>query len=122
MKWIVENWYLIVAALAAVVAVGYGIYWFVKQPSATKIQNIKEWLKWAVTEAEKQLGSGTGQLKLRMVYNLAVEKFPWLLNVVTFETFSAWVDEALEWMRSQLLVNQNYKALVEGKEDANGVQ
>ena len=38
--------------------------------------NVKEWLLWAVTQAEQYLGSGTGALKLRYVYDLAVEAFP----------------------------------------------
>ena len=29
--------------------------------------NVKEWLLWAVTQAEQYLGSGTGALKLRYV-------------------------------------------------------
>lgn len=73
-----------------------------------KIKNIKEWLKWAVTEAEKELGGGTGQLKLRMVYDMAINQFPWLIQLIDFNTFSSWVDEALEWMKDQL---ENNKAI-----------
>lgn len=32
-------------------------------------EKIVEWLVYAVTEAEKQLGNGTGQLKLRLCYD-----------------------------------------------------
>lgn len=38
--------------------------------------NVKEWLLLAVTEAEKALGSGTGQLKLRQTYQMFVKTFP----------------------------------------------
>ena len=53
--------------------IGVGIYSFVKLDKAQKIVNVKEWLKWAVVEAEKALGGGTGQLKLRWVYDLAIK-------------------------------------------------
>lgn len=43
---------------------------------------------------------------------MAVEKFPWVGEFVTFETFSTWVDEALEWMNNQLESNENVKAYV----------
>lgn len=79
---------------------------FAKLSRKKKVENIKEWLKLAVVEAEKILGGGTGQLKLRYVYNQAVTQFPWIASLVSFETFSIWVDEALEWMEKQLEQNQ----------------
>ena len=79
---------------------------FAKLSRKKKVENIKEWLKLAVVEAEKTLGGGTGQLKLRYVYDQAVAQFPWIASLVPFETFSAWVDEALEWMEKQLEQNQ----------------
>jgi len=115
MQALVDNWYLLVAFGACVAAITVMVMKFVKQPTSTKVTNIKEWLKWAVTEAEKQLGSGTGQLKLRLVYDMAVKQFPWLIQVVTFETFSEWVDEALEWMRLQLSQNINAQNYVQGE-------
>ncbi len=92
---------LIILAILIIISV----YSFIKLDKAQKIANIKEWLKLAVVEAEKALGGGTGQLKLRYVYNLAVTQFPWIVTLVSFETFSGWVDEALEWMKQQLETN-----------------
>ena len=97
--------YVGIAILIALV--GLSGYRFAKLSKEQKIANVKEWLKWAVTEAEKKLGGGTGQLKLRYVYNLAVAKFPWLVSIVSFEMFSGWVDEALDWMKQQLESNQS---------------
>ena len=112
MNWLANNWYLVVAAIAVIAAIVFAIIKFFKLPTKEQIANIKEWLKWAVTEAEKALGSGTGQLKLRYVYNLAVEKFPWVAQFISFEMFSAWVDEALDWMKKQLEENKAIKKLV----------
>ena len=79
-----------------------------------KIANIKQWLKLAVIEAEKVLGGGTGQLKLRYVYDLAVKQFPWIVTLISFEIFSGWVDEALEWMKQQLEQNKAISWYVSG--------
>lgn len=117
MEMLVENWYLILAAIVVLAFAAYGVYHFVKLPANTRLRNVKEWLKWAVSEAEKELGSGTGQLKLRLVYNMAVEKFPWIISAVTFDKFSDWVDLALDWMRDQLEKNKDIKSVVTGESE-----
>lgn len=114
MEWLISNWYVIVGLLAVAFVCVFGCIEWVKLPSATQIENIKEWLKWAVTEAESALGSGTGQLKLRMVYDMATTKFPWLVKFVSFKTFSEWVDVALEWMKSQFENNPKITEYING--------
>jgi len=96
---------LIITAITLVIVFTGTIIGFIKLPNEKKIENLKEWLKWAVVIAEKELGSGTGQLKLREVYNMAVAQFPWIVGFITFEIFSQYVDEALEWMKQQLESN-----------------
>lgn len=107
-----NNWLTIILSIAALAVFVVKVVQFVRSPSDKQIENLKEWLKLAVTEAEAALGSGTGQLKLRDVYDMAVEKFPWVGEFITFETFSTWVDEALEWMNNQLESNDKVKAYV----------
>ena len=63
------------------------------------VKNAKEWLLLAVIEAEKQLGSDTGAIKLRVVYDQFLEKFPVLRMWVSFDLFSKMVDEALNKMQ-----------------------
>ena len=109
------NVQIIVALVIIAIALVCGIIWFVKLPKEKKIANIKEWLKFAVIEAEKELGSGTGQLKLRMVYDMAVKQFPFIVQLIPFDIFSGWVDEALDWMRGQLAENKAAKEYVESK-------
>ena len=109
---IMNNWLTIILSIAALAVFVVKVVQFVRSPSDKQIENLKEWLKLAVTEAEAALGSGTGQLKLRDEYDMAVEKFPWVGEFITFETFSTWVDEALEWMNNQLESNENVKAYV----------
>lgn len=97
---------IIVAIIIVIIALITGIIWFIKLPNSKKVANLKEWLKLAVVEAEKTLGNGTGQLKLRYVYDQAVKQFPWVVSLVSFETFSLWVDEALDWMEQELEQNK----------------
>ena len=114
MEFIIENWPLIVAALAVIAAVVVAVARFIGLPTEKQLAKVKEWLLWAVTEAEKDLGGGTGKLKLRQVYDLFVQRFPWLAKAVSFELFSSLVDEALDEMREMLDNNQAVKAFVEG--------
>lgn len=106
MKYIVENWFVIVGLIAVLAAGGYAVYVFVKMPSDKQLNKVREWLLYAVTKAEKELGSGTGQIKLRYVYDMFVARFAWLARVISFEAFSMMVDEALERMKKMLESNK----------------
>ncbi len=114
MKTLIENWYVIIALLAVCGLAGCTAYRFFKLPSASQILKVKEWLLWAVTNAEKELGGGTGKLKLRQVYDLFVQRFPAVAMAVSFDTFSQWVDDALTEMRKMLVENKAAAELVGG--------
>ena len=115
MKYIVENWFVIVGLIAVLAAGGYAIYVFVKMPSDKQLNKVREWLLYAVTKAEKELGGGTGQIKLRYVYDMFVARFEWLARVISFEAFSMMVDEALERMKKMLESNKAMQTLVSGE-------
>lgn len=102
----------IMAIIIIIIALIIGFIWFIKLPNNKKVANLKEWLKFAVVETEKLLGSGTGQFKLRYVYGLAIKQFPWIVSLIPFETFSLWVDEALEWMEQQLEQNEKIDSYI----------
>lgn len=113
MEWIIDNWFILLGLVAVLIIVGWLVYKFFGLPTKEQIAKIKEWLLWAVTEAELELGSGTGQLKLRYVYDLFVARFPLVARIVSFEMFAKWVDEALEEMKKLLAENEAVRALVE---------
>lgn len=115
MNWLIENWYLLVGGVALIVVAGFAVYRFVGLPTSAQVVKIKEWLKYAVTMAEKDLGGKTGQLKLRMVYDMFVSKFPSVAKLITFDTFASWVDDALEWMNKQLEANKAIETVVKGE-------
>lgn len=115
MKYIVENWFVIVALMAIAAAGGYTIYVFVKMPSDKQLNKVREWLLYAVTKAEKELGGGTGQIKLRYVYDMFVARFTWFAKAISFEMFSMMVDEALDKMKEMLESNKAMQTLVSGE-------
>lgn len=119
MEFIVDNWAVIVAALAILAVAIVAIVCFIGLPTSSQLKKVKEWLLWAVTEAEKELGGGTGQLKLRQVYDLFVTRFPWLAKLISFELFSTMVDEALDEMRHLLDTNTAVAAFVSGSTEQN---
>lgn len=79
-------------------------------------QKVRNWLVWAVGKAEQEFGSGTGQLKLRSVYNQFIARFPKLSTFITFKRFSALVDEALDIL-SDMLKNGKIANIIEKGEE-----
>lgn len=112
MEFIIDNWYVIFALVALVIAITYICIRYFNKPTEEQIKALKEWLLYAVTLAEKELGSGTGKLKLRQVYDLFLIRFPWLAKIISFDTFSKYVDEALEQMKGLLSTNVNVQTFV----------
>ena len=117
MEFIVNNWYMILAAMVLLVSAIYIVVKFFRQPSGEQVRKVKRWLLIAVIETEKQFGGGTGTVKLRKVYDLFVARWPWVAKVVPFELFSTWVDEALAEMRELLEKNLAVAAYVYGTEE-----
>lgn len=112
MDFIIENYAVIISLIALLIAVVITIKNFVELPTNKQITKVKEWLLYAVVLAEKQYGAGTGEIKLRYVYDLFVEKFSWLAKVVSFETFSKWVQDALKQMEALLQTNSAIETIV----------
>lgn len=115
MDFFIENWYLFVSVVSLLICIITYFVMFIKLPKEQQVKSFREWLKYAVSMAEKELGSGTGQLKLRQVYGMAIEKFPWITSFYSFDEFSKDVDDALEWMNKQLDENSSVKKLVKGE-------
>lgn len=108
-----ENIAVIIGICCVIGVIGFGIYQFIKLEKDKQLKIVKEWLLLAVVEAEKKLGGGTGQIKLRYVYDMFIEKFKFLALMITFEQFSVMVDMALDKMRLMLSSNEKLKDYVE---------
>lgn len=120
-NFILENWFIILALVAVGMVAGIAVYRFLKQPKAAQLIMVRRWLLWAVIEAEKDLGSGTGQLKLRRVYDWFLTRFPWMAKVIPFEMFDKMVVDALDEMRALLEENEAVAAYVSGELFLKGV-
>lgn len=107
-----ENICFILGAIGFIVLIGLGIYNFIKLSKAKRIQVVKSWLVLAVIEAEKQLGSGTGAIKIKYVYDKFISRFKILSMLISFEQFSQMVDEALEKMKFMLMSNEQLKEYI----------
>lgn len=105
MNWIINNWSLLVVIAAALGVVYFYVKKFAKLPTEEQIEKVKEWLLWAVLQAEAEFGGGTGQLKLHYVYDMFVQRFPAIAQAITFDMFSKLVDEVLIRMRKILETN-----------------
>ncbi len=101
----IEKISIFAASMALLGLVGTMVYRFIKTPNAKQIEAVKEWLLYWVLQAEANLGGGTGKIKLSMVYDAFVQRFPWLAKMVSFETFSLMVDDVLKKMRSMIQSN-----------------
>ena len=113
-EFLANNWSIIIAVIAILVVAGVAVYKFLQLPISVQIKKVKKCLLAWVISAEADLGGGTCKVKLSVVYGYFVIAFPILKNFVSFETFSRWVDEALDTMREMLKENPNLKQVVEG--------
>lgn len=76
--------------------------------------NIIEWLIDVCATMEKAFGGGTGFLKLRGAYNEFIGAFPILSKLISFESFSFMVDEALAELKKNLALNRKISDYIEG--------
>ncbi len=112
MKMILDNWYIILGLIAVLMVVVIYICRFFGLPTKDQKRKINKWLLQAIIEAEKQLGSKTGQLKLSMVYDMFIDRYPLTSRLMSFKAFSLLVDEALDEMKKLLETNDAVRNLV----------
>ena len=112
LKFIIENWYMIIAALAVCVFGGSFVANFLQKSTEEKLQSVKEWAIYACAIAQAHLGSGTGQLKLRQTYDMFIIRFPDLAKVISYETYKMTAELALTELKKMLATNPNVKDLI----------
>lgn len=117
MELFIQNSWIVIVLIAFVSVTAYAVYTFIKLPTGNQILQLEAWLLWAVAQAEKELGGGTGKLKLRYVYDMFLMKFPKLAIFITFEHFSQLVDEVLVDFREMLTNNASVANYVNKKEE-----
>ena len=99
MQYIIENWAMLLLVLAAAAA----LVWFAYKGNKSVVMRM---LYALVTEAEKNLGGGTGSLKLATVVEAIYPKLPGVIKLfISADTLEGWVEEALaaakvEWEKN----------------------
>ena len=110
----INNWLMTVGFLCLLALMAFYVLKFAGLPTKEQLEKVREWLLFAVIQAEKDLGGGTGQLKLRTVYDMFIQRFPDLAMFIPFNRFSDLVDDVLIEMREMLEKNEAIAAIVEG--------
>lgn len=117
MEWIYKNRLLLVGVILVTLILFIMAVSFFSASKEKQQQKIKEWLIWACIEAEKLLQSGTGQLKLREVWNqfLEVPAFGLIAKLITFEHFEELVTDTLMIVKLMLISNSSLAVYVYGE-------
>lgn len=109
---VMDNMIIAIGIIIIIGVAAYAIYYFMNLSKDKQLEVVREWLLLACIQAEKALGSGTGQVKLRYVYDLFISKFKYLSLVISFEQFSMLVDESLDTMRDMISNNKQVEQYV----------
>lgn len=126
MQWLVDNWTLLASVIAAFMLAAVKVRRYLQlsaeaqakareQAKDKLIRAVSDWLLYAVTEAERTLGDGTGKIKIREVYDRALARFPELTYVITLEQLDELAQHPLEEMRKLLESNEAISAYVTGE-------
>lgn len=114
MNFLIEYWTLLIFVVVAFLLITFVIFKLPTSMQEKLYEKIVEWLVYACIEAEKALGQGTGHVKLRFVYDLFIQRFPYLRYLISFETFTSLVAEALITVTKLLENNEDVMFYVYG--------
>ena len=86
MNWLIDNWFVLLAIAALGAMVGAFIWRFWSMPTQEQTAKVKEWLLWAVTGAEKELGGGgfTGAWMFQSAFTDAAKVNDWAREAVAW--------------------------------------
>lgn len=117
LKFLVDYGLVLLAVIILLIIAYLMLKSFMALSKEQKEALIKSWLLNAVMEAEKELGSGTGEAKLAKVWKafLSTPILGWLAFFISFDRFKELVDEALVKMRKLLETNEKIRVYVEGR-------
>lgn len=114
MELIMNNLDLLVAALITFILVATFVIKYLSTPTEKRKDMILTWLLHSVIEAERMLGSKTGQVKFAQVYDTYLKQFPVMSKFFPKEVFVELVNEALNQMKHLIETNIQVKQYIEG--------
>lgn len=98
-KFVVENWTMLVAFICVIILAAQRIWEFIALPTEKKKAEIKNRLLEWVREAGADLGSETEKFKLAKVYDKFCAQYPETKKWFTLEQLDELVNEALKEMQ-----------------------
>ena len=102
-----SHWDIITLVIAAIAVIVVAIFKGNKSVVMSMLFSL-------VTDAEKNLGSGTGALKLAQVITEIYPKLPVVIKTfITADTLQKWVEDALAMAKKKWEDNANIKAYIE---------
>ena len=107
MEFIINYWPMIIVAIAMLFIAVITVIDFIKKSPKERMETVKQWAIYACALAQAHLGSGTGQLKMRETYDMFLQRFPSLANIITYETYKETAENALAEFKEMLKTNPN---------------
>lgn len=115
-NFVLEYWYILVAFLACGAFGGIKAYLFVKLSPDDQMAKIKEMIYSLVLEAEKLLGSSTGEAKFAQVISWIYERFPFdLVKLISQEQLKELIEDAVTRMKEYFEKNPKGAQNILGK-------
>lgn len=103
LKFCIENWYIVVMAILALIFVAVKILYFYKLPTEEQMKILKKFILSLVVEAREKFTSNMGELKFAAVIEWFYERCPEELRIlVSQEQLERLIQEAYEYMVSYL--------------------
>lgn len=112
-----EYWFIIILIIAVIATISIKVYEFIKQPNAEQLNKVQQWLVFAVAKAEEVLGSGTGQMKLKYVYDMFITKFPAIAIFISYEKFVEMTEDALTEFKELIANNKQIRKIYSWEEN-----
>lgn len=106
--------YILVAIIAGAIGCIFSI--IAGKLSENGMETVKNWLWYAIFQAELFYGGKTGPLKLQSVYNEFVKIFPKIAKKISFNTFSNLVDSVLENVNEIIKDNEAIQKIIKDYE------
>lgn len=102
MNFILNNLEIILAIICFVVIL---ILWFIGKKNV-----VRSVLLQMVIDAEAKYGSGTGAIKHSVVVGYIKQKFPTLFLIISDETLDKWIEDMVEYIKTELGEDEIQKA------------
>lgn len=100
--WIFDNWFILIVFLCVLYATILHINQFLILSPKQRKEVMKDTILDLVLEAEKQLGSKTGEMKLQLVIKSFYKKYPIAKFLIKEDRLIAFIEDSVQKMKETL--------------------